>query len=874
MGIGLIFTALFLVLIALATIVGYCKGKKYVWQYTLTRLIINVTAVLISIPLTRFVALKAVGYILTKVPLNSMGDTADILKDDLTVAMGVVEALAAMVLGIVFFFFIRIIVKFVLKFFKYAIFSIISAISDAISGKNKKQPEAEALTEETEGEKTSELDATTEEEPTVIPSAPARKRGREGCYALKPQLVSILIGIIGCIFGVVVVFAPFTGVIGLADEALTEVGSSLEEGDEDYEIYLTAREFTNNLSVRFSNKFGGKLIFNGLTTYKVNGTKIKLRNEVNLATTIVTSAETIMNEEATKDAQKSAVSDIMNAFDRSSVIPLVLADVVNQVAISIEEESELANSLNIKSDDGELTGTLVLELVSSFKGCTPESIKADVRTLGDIVLIVIEHGAIDAMDNPEDLLSNKALIEELLTAFFENDRLGSLVSTFVELGIDMLENELGMTDTLEKAHENMIAKLGAVDTRADDEAVATEVTKILTSYGVDVTKDSAYQVASALKLNGAHAALSSVTVNGENTPVNLSSPEGFKKVSLLLTKSEVKIIHKDSIKDPKNEAKLIAEALSSITTLTSSMEDEIKVSSLLETAGTLLDNLAKTEMVGKDVVDKLIVVMFQSDKMSDVLPMNTVEITKFVDSLVSGSNGKENGYETVMGGIADMVESLEMFASTDANDNPVEAITKTLENITPESAEALKHFATTDFVKEIGVGEENAEGVANVLGNLFDELATAKDAENGLGLKDEEYTEETEKISKLLDVTMSITDGSKDTSEVDFNEYVNDVMGSKILTNTIINSVYDENGTLQNDPLNTGIELSENEKTDLVASLNTKLNDKLSEITSDENASEEEKAEKIAETENLIVALGAYMNTSIVVEDGEVKIAN
>ena len=278
-------------------------------------------------------------------------------------------------------------------------------------------------------------------------------------------------------------------------------------------------------------------------------------------------------------------------------------------------------------------------------------------------------------------------------------------------------------------------------------------------------------------------------------------------------------------------------------------------------------------MVGRDVVDKLVVVMFQSNKMSDVLPMNTVEITKFVDSLVSGSNGKENGYETVMGDIANMVESLEKLASTDADAKPVEAITETLKNITPESAEALKHFATTDFVKEIGVGDESAEGVANVLGNLFDELATARD-EDGLGLTKEQYEEETAKISKLLDVTMSITDGTGDTGEVKLDDYVNDVMDSKILTNTIINSVYDENGNLQHDPLNTGIELSENEKTELVNSLDQKLNDKLSEITSDENASEEEKAEKIAETKKLILALGAYMNTSIVVEDGEVKLVN
>ena len=222
-----------------------------------------------------------------------------------------------------------------------------------------------------------------------------------------------------------------------------------------------------------------------------------------------------------------------------------------------------------------------------------------------------------------------------------------------------------------------------------------------------------------------------------------------------------------------------------------------------------------------------------------------------------------------MGGIADMVDVLDKLSSTENADDPVEAVTEALKNITPESAEALKHFATTDFVQDLGVGAESSEGVASVLGNLFDELATAKD-EDGLGLSDEEYAREAEKISNLLDVTMSITDGTADTSNVAIESYVNDVMDSKILTSTIINSVYDEDGNLQNDPLNTSIELSDNERTELVDSLNSKL----SEVTDAEYESEEERAERIAETEKLIIALGAYINTGVVIEDGEVKITD
>lgn len=877
MNLGLITTAVFVVLVAFATLIGYSKGKKYVWQYTLTRLIINVLAVIIAIPLTRFVSLKLVGVVLNKVLEGSSDSSLATLREALPVTMGVVEALAAMMLGLVLFFFVRVIVKFVLKFFKYSIFALISGISDAIGGKrDRKKATASAESVDTdEANDVAEIETvdsvdllSNEVEVIETAEAPKNKRKRAGCYALKPQLASILIGIIGCIFGVVVVFAPFTGAIGIADEALTTLGDTIEKDSEDYEIYVTAKEFTSNLSVRFSNKFGGKLIFNGLTTYKVNGTKIKLKNEAKLVTTIADSVQTITNENAEKEAQKSAVADVVNAFDRSAVIPLVLADVVNQLALSLEGDGELADIMGFEVENESASDSFTLEAVRSFKECTPETIKADVKTLGDIVLIFIEHDVINSIENPEDLLSKKAFVEELLTAFFENDRISSLASTFVEMGIDMLESELGMTDTLAKAHENMVARLESVNTMLPDDELTEEVSVILTSYGIDVSEKGAQKVAESLRYYGASVALSKVEINGKDAPVNISNAAGFEAVSLLITKNEVQISHKDTIANPVREAHLIAEALYAITDLTTSLEGDVSVATVLSTVGTLLDNLSKTEMVGRSVVDKLILVMFQSEKVTDSLPMNTVEITKFVDSLVEGANGENKSYETVMSGIADMVDVLEKLSSSEGDD-PTAAVTETIKNITPESAVALKHFATTDFVEELGVGKESSEGVANMLGNLFDELATAKDSD-GLGLSDEEYAAEAEKISNLLDVTMSITDGTSDTSDIAIEGYVNDVMDSKILTNTIINSVYDESENLQSDPLNTEIELSDGEKTELVDSLNRKL----SEVKGADYESAEERSEKIAETEKLIVAIGAYVNTGVTIEGGMVKIAD
>lgn len=897
MDIGLIISAVYLVFIALAVLVGYSKGKKYVWQYTLTRLIINVLAVVIAVPVTKFVSLTAVNKLLDKALASSGGDAQDLLSG-FTVAAEIVKALAAMFVGLFLFFFIRLIIKFFLKFFKYMIFSLFCSISDSITDKrdhNKKKKasfKAESTdisrdnqdsdTNDSLSEVSEEGNGANSEIPhsTEYVSSPAALEGkskkRDGCYALKPQLASILIGIIGCMFGVAVVFAPFTGLIGLVDDTLDtflEVAEDELESDADiYEVYAKVKGVTGNVSVRMSNTLGGKLIFNGLTTYKVSGTKIRLRSEVNLLSTMGTSGMTLASENAAKQEKLDAIDEILDAFDNSAVIPLLLSDIINQAAEAFESGEEFLG-MNAEGGENDVTSKLLTELISSFKGCTPDSVKADVRTLGDIVTILINHDAVNtALDDAESILSQKPLIKDLLTAFFENDHLSSLTSTLVEVGIGVLEDGLGMADTLEAPYAKLKEELAEIkstyaityadsaESAGEKRASAKEAVKsTLIKHGIDVTDDGAMTVANALvEGTDVSAALLSVEINKGNgtETVNLSSFDVFEEVSVLTTKKEIVITHKNNIVNPEAEAEYIADALLSIVELTDSMDSSDNgFAPVLKTVGKILDSLSHTELVGKSVVDKLVLVMFQSDKVSDILPMNTIEITSFVNSLID-STDKGNTYYSVMSSITNMTDALSGMTDGET-ENANAALENALKDITPETAELLGHFATPEFVEGLGIEKESSEGVANVLTNLFDEISSAKDstAEGGLGLSDEEYHDEAEKISNLLDVTMKMSDGSGE--EIAFDQYVGDVMDSKILSNTVINSVCDENGNVVNkDPLNTGRELTDGEKNDLVNKLNEKLNEKPGE-----------------ETEKLVKAVAAYMNTDVVIEGGVVSVA-
>ncbi|MBE6537569.1 MAG: hypothetical protein E7673_06425 [Ruminococcaceae bacterium] len=893
MNIGLILSAVFFVILALAALVGYRKGKKFVWQYTLTKLLINVIAVIIAIPVTKLVA---------RLIINLILGNGDVIAS-LSSATEIVKALGAMVLGLFIFFFVRLIIKFVLKFFVPALSELLISLTS--------RREKDSAPEYTADEFTGDGD-TADSSVVIAEEKPKKSRGsKKGArYSERPQLASILIGVFGCIFGVAVLFAPFTGMIGLVDDSLSAIDISsiegMEENEEALEIYDMVKGITSNASVKVCNAIGGKLIFNGLTTYKVAGEKIKLANEAELVSTIGSSSITLMNDKAEKEAKKSSVDDILNAFDKSSIIPIVLSDVVNQAAEAFDRgesfmgvESPLAKGEQNEAEKAGIGEKLLPELVNAFKGCTPDSIKKDIRTIGSFAIILIDHDAINTVSkDPAKLLSEDALVEELLAAFFENDRLSSLVSTFVEIGIDMLYETLGIADDLSKPYGNLQDDLSSIRNRIDgsivtptstaveggetsaltsDEEIKKAVRKTFNAYGIDITDEGVAEVTATLKkaTSSVNDALKNVKINSKDADdgkktVDLTTLESFEEHSLLLTKKDVKITHVTSIADPKKEAKSIATALGAIAKLSDKVGgEESNVTAILSTAGELLDNLAGTEIIGKETVDKLVVVMFQSEKATEVFSGNVVAVTNAVNSMISNNNSGngEGGYKDAMDNIAGMVDTMTSISDSEDPKALVESLTETLKGMSPETAEATKHLmGNPEFVEKLGVGAESSEGVADLISNLFDTIANARKSE-GLGLTEDEYKAETESIANLLETTINMSESNDEPKEDEIKKYYTQALDSKILTHTITGTVLDMNGNVieaKLDPLNLKVEFTDNEdKESFVAELNEQLAQRIAEIEADATIADKAEAKKNAAELAVAVAAFAGLKTAV-----------
>ena len=124
-----------------------------------------------------------------------------------------------------------------------------------------------------------------------------------------------------------------------------------------------------------------------------------------------------------------------------------------------------------------------------------------------------------------------------------------------------------------------------------------------------------------------------------------------------------------------------------------------------------------------------------------------------------------------------------------------------------------------------------------------------------------------------MNIAMQVGDSDKDTTMfggedsatgITPTEYVDRVMASTVISNTIVNASYDaENDTIVNNPLGMARDLTEDESDELVSSLDAKWQEKKLE-TSD--------PEELKETEKLIGSIGAILGIELQISDAGVAL--
>ena len=320
-----------------------------------------------------------------------------------------------------------------------------------------------------------------------------------------------------------------------------------------------------------------------------------------------------------------------------------------------------------------------------------------------------------------------------------------------------------------------------------------------------------------------------------------------------------------AISDKQYEAQAIARAMKDVSEIMNYMEVHPSVDAhTMQSFGNFLDSLALTQMAGQENSDRVLSGLMYSEKIYSGIGFSQDEAVNLAGSM--NEKAHTVGYFPVMNSLGQTMDVMRLSGKTDTDNEEMDAkVEILLQDLIPESAALLQEAATASLMQKHGVSEQSAEPTANMISDMFGNLSNAKEQ----GMSDEEYKKEAKATSDLLNLAISAgksqsgsTFGAESATGRSAAELLDNILDSKVISQTMVETVYangTENAPVIN-PLNSGKNLQDSEKQDLLDAMNNKWNE----------ATEAEK--QSANYHHQYVAVGALMNISIQITDSGIVI--
>ena len=859
-----IFTILLFLIFTLSICLGLLFGKKYLWYYSLTRLSIVILSGLSSFFLSKLCA-RLCGNLLYSTVTGILPNSIMDYINEVESAPDVVGALIAVIVAPIIFLAVFLIFRAVLNLITKIVF---------ISVAKSKNTKAANVTDE-------RSDETTNKE---IPEGHAKK-------VKKPKAIDLIrikgvknpIGMTcGAICGLLLFLTVSMPILGGA-YLLNGVTQTLSNIFPDNNIYSTASKITdasvNNPISKAVSFVGAKPAFNALTSTQMGDHTLSLTKEIDLLTTTGNAVYAFFNDTVPREEAAAEIRKVAPAFKDSTLIPTIAPDIFSSADESWRHGEDFHG---IKKPTPTGTAQIIVEPVLNTVVKTDyNTIKVDVSTFVEIFALLTENDAVNLItSDPLSIPKNEEMTASIIYNLLENEHLIPMVGSMTEEGIRIMGEELHI-HAHKDALYNEFAESAATDitealsTKSTDN-MSSVYTKLFDNYGIDITEDSAVLLAnkSALIFSQGIAepheikallGQTALTLKDGRT-VTIDSADILSAESLLVCMDE---IHVDisRVDDNEQESKALSKAMHEAVALVSIVRDgSFGNSESIQKFGPILDALSATKTIGTEDTERILLGIFQSDLIHDKLGFTLVDATDVAKTLCEKSH--RVGYTPLLKSIATTIDVVQS-----ANDNSVSKeefnakIEVLIEDLNTDTTEVLQKISTPEVVSKKGVPEKSAKPTADLISNVLGNLNDAK--ENGMS--DEQYKSESEATGNLLKVALSSNSSKKDNifasadaseesneeSAVSMTaaEYVDSVLNSSVISQTIIETVYvDGSDEPTHNPLNISKPLSEKDQTSLIAALNTRW----------QEASEAEKTD--SDYFKTYVAIGSMINLAIEVD--------
>ncbi len=688
------------------------------------------------------------------------------------------------------------------------------------------------------------------------------------------RLLGLAAGTLG---GLVLAFAfllPLIGYVGMLSEAVDDITETSPEVIDNIFADEESREIYDNFVVpilkdpyvKVSYAVGGKLVFNGVSTINVNGTLYPFGKIVTTGCSIYGHITPFLGTEPADydDAQIEAVEDVIGDVDGDALLTNVCAEFISGLANAWENGEDFLGIPAVQVEG--YFEPVMNTLISAFSSTNDELIVEDLRVVGDILTAFIRYDAIVVMNEEngdiQTVLATPGFVTDVCTAVQKNERMQPVFFEVAKLGVVLVSDVVGIPNDPAAIYNHFLDSLaeevsGALPTyyETGDSAFFDKTLKTtFEKNGIKLSADAISAISKQIlaKMTGdsfvdagdirrffSDELLPALDTTAEYyadvQKLALDVKEGKLTSSLSTLEEIVAQMHETDPSDAESESQKFESVVSSAILVSDSLNGEEKNFLFAVDAQSIEDvvvNLSRTETFC-DAVSLLLKGICQSDMLigtgfsgdtlyNDIIAggydniANTLETVKHAvkmfETLSASKNNSGSGDNGGNGGSGDNKE--------EEKADITEELGWLVSNMTPASSAIISSQITEETVKNYGVSDESAAPVSDLMTNMFDSMA------NETEMTEEEYKTESDAISHLFTVATEIS--SSDTSESIFSGSISSasditetVLNSKVVSDALVKTAFDEEGTLKEDPLAVNANLNETDKADMIDALNT-----------------------------------------------------
>ena len=857
MNYSAIVTGVLFAFLAIAIGYGVFKGYRQPWQKTVARIatvfLASLTAIGVAKGITKSLASTAFQMVVANMDPQMFAEFTKSLPS----LEKILGALCCIVLAPIIYVIPLILFRIIYAIISYFIMKAILGDEDALTDEEM-EAEVEEELKSTRAHKILKAAETADEQ--TEQAAKDEEVVITDSNVIGKKLLGMGLGALCGLMIFVLSWAPLTGAIGLIGDVSDTLKSyEIEELEEVYDII---DPITESAAVKFTNALGGNGVFNALASTRVNGVKLELRTEIDTFMILADNIDLLEGGELTDEKIIAIANLFTKVFDKSTILPMLASEFITGAANAWSNDQAFCGvMLPINFENAELKG-FILDTIAGFKDSNVDTVRQDVHTIVNIAIILVENDALDTLKDGDamQLLENTKVMRPLLIEIFKNPHTAAIVDNTLDFAIHFFASSiLNANDNLDDLYVTLVGELAEIKASENEKNITNDIKSAFSKVGISLTKESAAALKdkfiatfgenlSGISVNGVKSLLSgndiTITLSDKTTTtLKIKDNASIVKHTILITVDVLKSTH-SGITDIEKEVDTLINTIASLPELANAMNgDNQDLGVFMQNIGGILDDISASQLIGRDCTNNLIILIFQSDLISDILPIDTVSITNAARTIINGAANKN--YKTVMAELGKTVDALMAFTdSNNADVKDTETLNNLLVTITPESAEIIENMISEELVSDLGVDEESASAMTNILSTTLNKIANTDD---------EKKSEEVEKITNVINTTIDMTTGGGENAEITMTDYVGDILDSSVLTETIVEHTYDENGELKENALNTNYTYQpadDEEKAELEATLTEKL-------AASENKEDTEKA---------IQAIGSMINVQFVID--------